>query len=171
MKKLVALCTERRFSTEVLKTALVLFVGIALGSGFWIASTPMAHGQGKLTPVEMIQAKLRELTPATEAQRKLQAQAEQISGDMLQARWLLIEQMQNALPKPFLVMVLFWLTILHMSFGLFAPRNAMVIVVLLLCALSVSGAIFLILEMNHPLSGFIKVSSAPMLKALEHLGQ
>jgi hypothetical protein len=36
---------------------------------------------------------------------------------------------------------------------------------------SVSGAIFLILEMSHPLSGFIKVSSAPMLKALEHLGQ
>jgi hypothetical protein len=60
---------------------------------------------------------------------------------------------------------------LHMSFGLFAPRNATVILVLLLCALSVSGAVFLILEMNHPLSGLIKVSSAPMLKALEHLGQ
>ena len=42
--------------------------------------------------------------------------------------------------------------------------------VLFLCALSVSGAVFLILEMNHPLSGFIKVSSAPMVKALEHLG-
>ena len=68
-------------------------------------------------------------------------------------------------------MLLFWLTALHMSFGLFAPRNAMVIIVLLICALSVSGAIFLILEMNHPLSGIIKVSSAPMLKALEHLGQ
>ena len=79
--------------------------------------------------------------------------------------------MQNALPVPFLVMLLFWLTMLHMSFGLFAPRNATVLVVLLLCALSVSGAVFLILEMNHPLSGFIKVSSAPMLKALEHLGQ
>jgi len=58
MKKLVALCTEKRFSAGVLKTTLVLFVGIALGSGFWIASTPMAHGQAKLTPVEMIQAKL-----------------------------------------------------------------------------------------------------------------
>ena len=71
----------------------------------------------------------------------------------------------------FLVMLIFWLTALHMSFGLFAPRNAMVIVVLFICALSVSGAVFLILEMNHPLSGIIKVSSAPMLKALEHLGQ
>ncbi len=71
MKKLVALCTERRFSTEVLKTALVLFVGIALGSGFWIASTPMAHGQAKLTPVEMIQAKLpqgKTIATASDAQ-------------------------------------------------------------------------------------------------------
>lgn len=121
--------------------------------------------------MEQVQATLRELTPATDAQRQLLAQAQQTSGELLQFRWLLIEQMQNALPVPFLVMLLFWLTMLHMSFGLFAPRNATVLVVLLLCALSVSGAVFLILEMNHPLSGFIKVSSAPMLKALEHLGQ
>jgi hypothetical protein len=121
--------------------------------------------------MELVQAKLRELAPATEAQRQLLAQAQQTGGELLQFRWLLIEQMQSALPMPFLVMLLFWLTMLHMSFGLFAPRNATVILVLLLCALSVSGAVFLILEMNHPLSGMIKVSSAPMLKALEHLGQ
>ena len=121
--------------------------------------------------MEQLQMKLRELTPVGEAQRQLLAQAQQLSGELLQFRWLVIEQTQNALPMPFLVMLLFWLTMLHMSFGLFAPRNATVVVVLLLCALSVSGAVFLILEMNHPLSGFIKVSSAPMLKALEHLGQ
>jgi hypothetical protein len=121
--------------------------------------------------MELVQAKLRELTPATDAQRQLLAQALQISNDLLQSRWLVIEQTTNALPTPFLVIVLFWLTMLHMSFGLFAPRNATVIIVLLVCALSVSGAIFLILEMNHPLTGFIRVSSAPMLKALEHLGQ
>ncbi len=121
--------------------------------------------------MESVQLKLRELTPATDAQRQLLAQAQQLAGDLLQSRWLLIEQVQNTLPKPFLVMLVFWLTMLHLSFGLFAPRNATVIAVLLICALSVSGAIFLILEMNHPLSGFIKVSSAPMLKALQHMGQ
>ena len=120
---------------------------------------------------EIIQAKLRELTPTTDAQRKLQSQAEQISNDMLQARWLLIEQAQSALPAPFLVVLLFWLTMLFLSFGLFAPRNVTVISVLLIGALSVSGAVFIILEMNHPLQGMIKVSSAPMRKALEHLGQ
>ena len=121
--------------------------------------------------METIQGKLRELTPTTDAQRKLQSQAEQISADMLHARWLLIEQAQSEIPMPFLVMLLFWLTMLHLSFGLFAPRNATVMTVLLISALSVSGAILLILEMNHPLDGMIKVSSAPMRKALEHMGK
>jgi hypothetical protein len=58
MKKLVALCTEKRFSTGVLKTTLVLLLGIALGAGFWVASAPLAHSETKLTPVEMIQPKL-----------------------------------------------------------------------------------------------------------------
>ena len=128
-------------------------------------------GFERANAMEMIQAKLRALTPATDAQRQLFSQAEQISNDMLQARWLLIEQAQSALPLPFLVVLLFWLTMLHLTFGLFAPRNTTVITVLLISALSVSGAIFIILEMNHPLQGMIKVSSAPMRKALEHLGQ
>jgi Protein of unknown function (DUF4239) len=133
-------------------------------------------GQGMTTferanGMEQVQAKLRELAPVTDAQHQLLAQAQQISGELLQFRWLVIEQTQNALPLTFLVMLVCWLTMLHMSFGLFAPHNATVIIVLLLCALSVSGAVFLILEMNHPLSGFIKVSSAPMVKALELIGR
>ena len=71
----------------------------------------------------------------------------------------------------FIVVLLFWLTILHISFGLLAPCNATVITVLLISALSVSGAILIILEMNNPLGGMIKVSRAPLRKALEHLGR
>ena len=121
--------------------------------------------------LETFQLQLRELSPTNDLQRQMFQQAQQLCSEMQQARWLVIEQTQTALPTPFLVVVLFWLTALHMSFGLFAPRNATVIFVLLVCAVSVSGAIFLILEMNHPLTGIIKVSSAPMLKALEHLGR
>ena len=141
---------------------------------FWPEEKNVGSGMTafeRANAMEMIQAKLRSLTPTTDAQRQLLSQAEQISSDMLQARWLLIEQAQSALPMPFLVVLLFWLTMLFLSFGLFAPRNATVIIVLLIGAMSVSGAIFIILEMNHPLRGMIKVSSAPMRKALEHLGQ
>jgi Protein of unknown function (DUF4239) len=160
---------ETKDAREQLRSAVV--AGIEM---FWPEEKTRGSGLAgfeRASGMEMVQAKLRELTPATDAQRQLLSQAEQISNDMLQARWLLIEQAQSALPVPFLVVLLFWLTMLFLSFGLFAPRNATVIIVLLIGAMSVSGAIFIILEMNHPLRGMIKVSSAPMRKALEHLGQ
>ena len=121
--------------------------------------------------LEAVQMTLLKVMPTTDAQRQLFAAAQQICGDLRQTRWLLVEQTQSPIPIPFLVMLLFWLTVLHVSFGMLAPRNATVVAVLLICALSVSGAIFMILEMSHPLDGIIKVSSAPMRKALEHLGQ
>jgi hypothetical protein len=57
--------------------------------------------------------------------------------------------------------------VLFLSFGLFAPRNATVLALLLFCALSVSSAIFLVLEMGRPLDGVIKASNAPLRKALQ----
>ena len=72
---------------------------------------------------------------------------------------------------PFFVMLVFWLTFIFASFGLFSPRNATVIVVLLICALSAAGSLFLILELDTPYEGLIKVSSAPLRTALSHLGQ
>jgi hypothetical protein len=125
----------------------------------------------QMNGMEATQLTLLKLTPTTEAQRQLFATAQQILIDLRQSRWLLIEQTQKVIPIPFLVVLLFWLSMLHVSFGLFAPPNATAITVLLISALSVSGAIFIILEMAHPLQGTIKVSSAPMRKALEHLAQ
>ena len=95
----------------------------------------------------------------------------QLGNEILLLRWTQIEQAQTSMPTAFLVILLFWLTMLYVSFGLIAPRNATVVAVLFIGALSVGTAIFLILEMNEPLGGSIKISSGPMLKALEHLGQ
>ncbi len=121
--------------------------------------------------IETVQTGLRQLAPQNDDQRQLLAQARQLLSDVSQSRWMLIEEAQNELPNTFLIVLVLWLTILFLSFGLFAPRNATVIVCLLICACTMSAAIFLILEMNRPLDGFIKVSSAPMRKALEYLGK
>ena len=43
--------------------------------------------------------------------------------------------------------------------------------VLFLIALSVAASIFLILEMDQPFEGLIKISGEPMRYALSHLGQ
>jgi hypothetical protein len=120
---------------------------------------------------ETLQAKLRELTPKNDLQKSLLTQASQIGSDVLQTRLLLMEGQQNTLPTSFLVLLIFWLTGLFISFGLFAPRNGTVLAVLLICALSVSSAIFLVLEMDRPLDGFIKASNAPLRKAVELIGK
>jgi hypothetical protein len=77
---------------------------------------------------------------------------------------------QRSIPMPFFIILVFWLTIIFATFGLFSPRNATVIVILLVCALSAAGSLFLILELDNPYAGLIKVSSAPLRNALIHLG-
>ncbi len=121
--------------------------------------------------IERIQDRLRGLSPHSDTQRQLKAQALQIAADLAQTRWILIVQTEQALPPVFFVVLLFWLTVLFGCVGLLARGNATIIAVLLVCALSVSGAIFLIFEMSTPLTGIIKVSSAPLLKALGNLGR
>lgn len=72
---------------------------------------------------------------------------------------------------PFIAILLFWLMITFTSFGLFAPRNTMVFVVLFVCALSVGSAVFLVLEMDGPFDGLIRVSSEPLRYAHAHMNQ
>jgi FtsH-binding integral membrane protein len=91
--------------------------------------------------------------------------------DLGKLRWLMFEQGSTSISLPLLWMLVFWLVIVFTSFGLFAPSNPTVIATLFLCALSVSGAIFLILEMYTPFEGLMQISSAPLRNALAHLGE
>ena len=111
------------------------------------------------------------LIELADGQKSVLTQCLQIATEMWQSRLLILEEQQEPLPVVFLVVLIFWLALLFLSFGLFAPRNTTVFAVLLVCALSVASAVFLILEMNHPLDGSIQVSSAPLIKALELIGQ
>jgi len=121
---------------------------------------------------EEVQNKLQKLSPRNDAQRWIQSRALQISADISAARWLLYEQTgESALPVPFLVVLVCWLTIIFASFGLYSPRNATVFFVLLICAISVAAALFLILELDRPYFGLVKISTAPLQKALAIMGQ
>ncbi len=119
--------------------------------------------------MESVQEKVMELVPQNDSQRLFQSQALQINDELLQSRWLAIEHAQIPFPTIFLAILLLWLTLLFASIGVLAPKNTTVVAVLLVCAISVSGAIFLIQELNSPLEGVMKVSNAPLVKALEHM--
>jgi hypothetical protein len=88
-----------------------------------------------------------------------------------QTHLLMFEQNTVPVPRLLLVMLICWLIVLFISFGIFAPRNSTVLAGLCLSALAVCGAIFLILELYHPQSGLIRVSDAPLRAAIAQLGR
>lgn len=120
---------------------------------------------------EILFDKIQDLTPRTDAQRQILSTAQSMIISIGQTRWLLFEQSGSSVSVPFLVVVIFWLSVLFLSFGLFAPRNATVMVTLLVSAMSVAGAMFLILELDRPFSGLIQLSSAPLRNAILYMGR
>jgi hypothetical protein len=120
---------------------------------------------------EILYDKVAGLSPKNDTERSLQGHALSITMDVGKARWLMYAQAAASVSMPLLVVLVVWLTVIFISFGLFAPFNATVVSSLLISALSVSGAIFLILEMYGPYAGVIQISSAPLRAALAHLGQ
>jgi hypothetical protein len=120
---------------------------------------------------ENLRAKLAQLSPRNDVQRGLQSEALQLTEQIAATRWLLLLQKDEPIPMTLLTVLVLWLGIIFSTVGLFAPRNATVVAAVFVCALSVSGAILLILEMNTPFSGLITISSAPMRDTLANLGR
>jgi hypothetical protein len=113
--------------------------------------------------------KFQELEPNNDAKRALQARVLNAIADLSQSRLALFTQAHDSVPTPFLAVLIFWLAFIFVSFGLFVRPNPIVIVTLFVGALSVSGAIFLILEMDQPFAGLMQISSEPLRHALAPL--
>jgi len=123
---------------------------------------------GSASRVEALADAIRTLKPKDDLQRALQSRAVDLAEGLLQARWLAAAASQASVPMPFLVVLLFWITITFSVFGMFAP-NRTAIAVLFVCALSMGGALFLVLEMDGPFDGLLRVSSDPLRFAHAHI--
>ena len=130
---------------------------------------PLSAGK---PPVEIVEEGIRTLAPANDLQRQLQSEALVLANSLMRTRWTLFEQFgQHSIPGVFLVVLAIWLTTVFMGFGLFAHRNLTVSTVFLICALSAACAVFLILEMDDPFTGVIKLSSVPLEETLSEEGR
>jgi len=123
------------------------------------------------TGLEAVEGRVRDLAPRTDAQRGLQSRALSIISGIAKERMLLLERHKTTIPMPFLIVLVGWFTIIFACLSLFAPRNALVMTIMFACTLSVSTAIVLILELNSPYQGVIRLSNAPLRDALAHIGQ
>jgi hypothetical protein len=121
-------------------------------------------------PAEELENMILRLEPGTTSQRWMQTESLKLTEEVMRTRWRVLGSSGGSVPRMFLVVVIFWLAMTFGSFGLSAPRNATVVAVFGIAAFSVAAAVFLILELDSPLDGIVKISSGPLRYALENLG-
>jgi hypothetical protein len=120
---------------------------------------------------ELFLDQLESLEPSNDRQRSLKPAAIALAMSVAQTRWLMYAQTEETISPLLVILLVFWFSITFVGFGIFSPPNTTVLVALSLCALAVSGAIFLTLEMYTPFQGLVQLSSAPLRDALAHLGR
>ena len=117
------------------------------------------------------QDRLQALAPQTEGQRAARDRAAQLAEGIAATRVLMTQDPGGSIPAPFLVVLGSWLAAMFASFGLFARANATVVAALLAGAASVAGAVFLILELDRPLDGLMRLSTEPLRHTVEVVGR
>jgi hypothetical protein len=113
--------------------------------------------------------KLEQLSPQTDEQRSLKNRAVQVTADIVHTRLLLFTQGGNPIPMPFLIVLIFWISIIFANFSLFGEPRPIVISALVVFSLSAAAAIFLVLELGQPFTGVMQISSIPFRSALAPL--
>lgn len=125
---------------------------------------------GRADRVEAVVDAIRLLKPNNDLQRALQARAVDLAESALQTRWLAVADTDSGVPTLFLVVLVSWLTVIFATFGMFAPSHT-AIAMLFVCALSIGGALFLVLELGAPFDGWIRVSAEPLQFTYTHINR
>jgi hypothetical protein len=141
---------------------------------FWLRHSLQPNElEQNATKTQALYDNILSLSPDTESQRLLQEKALEISFDLEQLRDLLKLQQIKQTPVTFLILMIlmvFWFICIFFSLGIYAPSNSTVILVLALAALSVAIAFFMIIDLNLPFEGILRMPSAPITEALDHIG-
>ncbi|MDR5738866.1 hypothetical protein [Caballeronia sp. LZ016] len=178
--------TMRDYGAELAETrALLRAYTAAAVASTWPGETPPAgddypkvesspHASGKLASralgdmLSRGQRQVRLLEPADAYHRKLADEAATRFDQLIALRWKLIEEAHGSISYPFDRILVGWLLIIFLCFGLIAPRNALSLVTITLGALSIASAVLVILDLDTPFSGPIMVHSQPMREAFAY---
>jgi hypothetical protein len=120
--------------------------------------------------VDELYEKIQVLSPKDDGRRSIQGRALGLVVSIQESRWVIYEHESTSISMPMLIILVFWLVTLFISFGIFSPTNRTAVAALLISALSVSAAVLLILELYSPYGGIIRVSSTPLRAALMQMG-
>jgi hypothetical protein len=127
---------------------------------------PQAHPFTASSAAEQIYDRIEALSPASDAQRLLNPRIEQASGDIARARLLMFADVDTPIQPPFLAVLILWLTVIFTSFSLFVEPGPVIAVALLVFALSIASALFLVADLSRPFTGLMQVSNQHLRDAL-----
>ncbi len=164
--------TLARYGPEAqpIRDRIKVSAGRAL-EGLWPAE-PMSHADvtaNLLTDMSIFNA-FQMLSPKTEAQQLLKSHAVETAFSIGRTRVLMAAQQSKTVNFPMMVLLIFWLTIVFVSYGIFAPRKSSAMVFLCIFAVALAAAVFLLIELYTPFSGVLRVSDAPLRTAIAQLG-
>ena len=120
---------------------------------------------------DAIYVAISRLAPHDEAQRALKTQAATLMIQLAEFRALVQAQAVSAVSKPLLIALVIWLVVIFFGFSLLAPANTISTLALVAGAFSVSCAVMIIIELDYPFAGIIRIPSEPMINALAHLAK
>jgi membrane-bound ClpP family serine protease len=121
--------------------------------------------------LENLAARIHGLSARDDAQRAHLARALSLVSQLSDTRFENIVQIGGTIPRPLFWVLVSWLAILLIGFGMFSPKHLTAAAGLFACALCLSGALVVLVELDRPLSGLIKINAAPMRNAISHLGE
>jgi len=130
------------------------------------SGAPQNHAFTTSSAAEQIYSGIEALAPANDAQRQLKPRIEQASGDIARARLLMFADVDTPIQKPFLLILVFWLTVIFVSFSLFVDPGPVIAVALLVFALSISSALFLVADLSRPFAGLMQISNQNLRDAI-----
>jgi hypothetical protein len=127
-----------------------------------------------VTNIKILYKKIRSFVPRSDDQRSLRDKALTTTIELAQMRDLLILEQGRSIPGTFvivLVLLVFWIASIFFSLAIYAPQNSTLIAVFALFAILVSIAFFLIIDLNMPFEGVLRIPSTPLTEALNHIGK
>lgn len=156
---------------DLMRTLLITRHGIAWIKDEVVAARGATAATSPMTGIERVRQLVDSLRQDTDEHKSLRTRSLTLVDDLAQMRWLMVEQSTTSVSMPMLIVLMIWLATISGCLALYAPRNGTIVVVTVLCALSVSASIFLILEMYDPFSGLLRISDAPIVTAIGYLSQ
>jgi len=115
-------------------------------------------------------ASIDALKPQDAERRALVQSAQQQFVRISELRWLIVGTTRGTIPSPLVALVVACLMLVFASYAWRAPSSPAVIASFLVASLLLTAAIVLILDMDRPFTGPVRVSADPVLRAALDMG-